>query len=103
MSKDFSRKFYSSKQWQKCRNAYIKRQPLCEECLKKGVVTPVEIVHHIIELTPYNINNPSIALGFDNLQSVCRECHLAIHGVNKDKKTERRYAIADNGDIVLIN
>ena len=95
MSKPFARKFYNSPAWKKCRESYVKKEPLCEICLKKGIYTPVEIVHHIIELTPDNINDPNISLSHDNLESVCRECHLAEHS----EQGKRRYFINEDGDI----
>ena len=55
MAKDFARSFYSSKQWQDCRNEYAKRRHhLCEDCLRRGIYKPGVIVHHIEELTPEN-------------------------------------------------
>lgn len=98
MAKAFARKFYSSKAWQDCRNEYAKRQHhLCENCLRKGIYKPGEIVHHIIELDPINIENPEIALSFNNLELLCRDCHSSIHdtaggrwaAVNKRKREAR--------------
>jgi len=60
-------------------------------------MTPAEIVHHKIELTPDNIDNPKITLGFDNLEAVCRECHSSIHGLGNNKK---RYIILDDGRVM---
>lgn len=111
MAKAFARKFYSSKAWQDCRNEYAKRQHyLCENCLRKGIYKPGVIVHHVIELDPVNIENPEVALNFNNLQLLCRECHKDIHGtggrwaeVNKRKRERRdasnRYKIGENGKI----
>ena len=84
MAKDFAREFYNSGAWYKCAQAYKKyRRGLCENCLAKGVYTPGVIVHHIEHLTPVNISDPKIALGFDNLRLVCRECHAEEHGGRK--------------------
>jgi 5-methylcytosine-specific restriction endonuclease McrA len=47
---------------------------LCVRCGRPG-----EIVHHKIHLTPQNINDPSIALGEDNLELLCRDCHAIVH------------------------
>ena len=58
---------------------------------------PAAIVHHKIELTPDNISNPDITLGFDNLEAVCRECHAKIHELYQRK---RRYIIMDDGSVV---
>ena len=111
MAKPFARKFYSSKAWQDCRNEYAKRRHyLCENCLRKGIYKPGEIVHHIIELDPITIENPEIALSFNNLELLCRDCHNAIHdnggrwaAVNKRKRAARdaanRYKVGVNGEI----
>lgn len=62
---------------------YIEKRPkeavksdmgLCVRCGK-----PSEIVHHKIHLTPQNIDNPSITLSEDNLETLCRECHAIEH------------------------
>lgn len=84
MSKPFAKKFYLSKSWEKCRMAYIAHRKacdggMCEECgARIGC-----IVHHKTELTPLNINNPDISLGFSNLKYVCQECHNTIHHAKK--------------------
>ena len=72
--------FYFTKAWQDCREAYKKsKQGLCERCLKDGVITGAEIVHHKIYITPDNMNNPDITLNWDNLECVCRMHHAAEH------------------------
>ena len=95
--KDWARNFYSSQQWQNCRE-YVKKRDsyLCQDCLRKGFVTPAEEVHHIIPLTPSNINDPSISLNAENLISLCRECHKARHG---ESQGERRYTIDEAGRV----
>jgi 5-methylcytosine-specific restriction endonuclease McrA len=99
MSKDFSRKFYSSQAWNNCRAAYMNQvNHLCERCLQNGLIVPAEIVHHKIELTPDNITNPDITLNFNNLEAVCRECHSDIH-----KRREKRFKIMEDGRVVAIN
>lgn len=64
--------------------------------MAEGKITPGEIVHHKIHLTPSNITNPEIALSFDNLILVCRECHAIEHGAR-----QRRYKIDDMGRVVI--
>ena len=76
MAKEFAKAFYNSKRWRKCRGAYIAyRQAidggLCESCHE----VPGYIVHHKTELTPENINDPNITLGFYNLKYDCHACH----------------------------
>ena len=60
----YAETFYKSFAWQQCRDSYARSVGyLCEECGAAG-----EIVHHIKHITPDNINDPNITLGFDNLQ-----------------------------------
>ena len=72
IAKSYAIKFYKSKQWLGVREYVIRRDNyLCKVCGQ-----PAEEVHHIIHLSPKNISNPILALGEDNLISVCRDCHF---------------------------
>lgn len=76
----FARDFYRSFAWRRCRDGYAASvQGLCERCLKRGLIVPGEEVHHKIRLTPDNINNPAVALNWDNLELLCKDCHLEEH------------------------
>lgn len=73
--REFAKAFYESPAWRRTRAYILKRDAgLCVHCGEPGV-----IVHHKIELTPRNIDDPAIALGEDNLETVCRTCHALIH------------------------
>jgi 5-methylcytosine-specific restriction endonuclease McrA len=86
--------FYTSAVWKKCSKAYSKSKGgLCEECLKHGVITPGELVHHKIPVTPLNIHDENVTLSWSNLELVCRECHAKIHGRYK------RYFVSPDGRI----
>lgn len=75
MAKEFAKKFYKSKEWQKARRlALIRDKGLCQRC---GL--PAEEVHHKEHLTSSNINDSSISLGLDNLESLCKDCHFKEH------------------------
>ena len=92
--KEFARGFYKSKAWQRTRAAYISSVGgLCEGCLDKGLYRPGEIVHHIIPLTAENINDPNIALSWDNLRLVCRDCHGEEH------RERKRYRVDGAGHV----
>ena len=96
--KEFARRFYSSKAWKNTRAAYAKsKRNLCELCLDKGLYKPCEIVHHKVELTPENINNPDVTLNWANLQCLCREHHAEIHELYERK---RRYKIDELGRVI---
>lgn len=93
--KDYARSFYSTKAWKETRKAYRKSVGgLCERCIKKGLYVSGEIVHHKIYLTPENIRDPSIALNWDNLELVCRDCHAQEHIAS-----EKRYTVDENGRV----
>lgn len=69
---------------------------LCADCAKAGKTTAAEEVHHIIPLTPENIDDPRITTGLDNLVSLCRECHRARHGAR-----EKRYTVDEMGRVTI--
>lgn len=95
--KEFAAFFYKSKAWQHCRSAYAKSVGgLCEQCLKRGMVRPADIVHHKVKLTPDNINDPAVTLAWDNLELLCRDCHAKAHG------TARRYKVDEMGRVTII-
>ena len=99
MARPFAKAFYKSAEWQRCREAYAQSvHYLCEDCLKRGIYRPGVIVHHIEELTPFNITNPEITLEFNDLRFVCRDCHAKEH---KASEKGRRYLIGENGEIIL--
>ena len=68
--------------WQKVRARYVKLHPFCEECFEKGILTPVEHVHHIKPLDEGGTND------FDNLKSLCQSCHSRIHALRGDYWTK---------------
>lgn len=61
---------YNSR-WNRLKDAYKAKHPLCEACEKEGVTMPMDEVDHII---PHKGNK---ALMYDetNLQSLCRPHH----------------------------
>ena len=73
--RDFAKAFYLSKEWRRARAYVFNRDAgLCVRCGELG-----EIVHHKEHLTPRNIGDPGIALGEDNLELLCRNCHALAH------------------------
>lgn len=76
----FASEFYCSWAWIKCARAYKKSKGgLCERCWSKGLIVPAEEVHHKVKLTPDNISDPKIALNWDNLECLCKNCHMEEH------------------------
>lgn len=92
--RDFAKDFYQSKAWKKTRRFVFERDlGLCCRCGKPG-----EIVHHKIYLTPQNIDDPSVSLNVDNLETLCRDCHAAEH--EGELPTDRGLTFDENGDLI---
>lgn len=86
--KEGSLEFYGSRKWKKCRRNYLSIHPTCERCAKLGIVKPAEIVHHKIYLNTELYKDPEISLNFDNLESLCWDCHFSEHHRKKDCREE---------------
>lgn len=102
MSKRFSKPFYNSAQWFKTRDAYIAERMnldggLCEEC---GEAVGEEL-HHIIPLSPANIDDSSVTVDPKNLKWLCKDCHFKAHRALIAEQSERyresRRKILQNG------
>ena len=87
--------FYRTRAWIACREAYLRKHPLCEDCLQRGIYTPAKIVHHTIWLTEENFRDPAISLNHANLRAVCYSCHEREH----KRERPRRYAVGADGHI----
>ena len=64
----------------------------------REVWAPRRIVHHKEHLTPENINTPEIALGENNLELLCRDCHALAHA--SDLPTDRGLMFDEEGNLV---
>ena len=69
---------------------------MCERCFAMGKLSPAKLVHHKEHLTPQNITDKQVTLGYDNLQRLCQDCHAVVHGY----KTESRVEFAEDGSII---
>ena len=73
---------YNSREWKELRIAKLRStNGLCEECLKEGIVTAANIVHHRhpIEDSHSMQEMKHWAFMWENLMSVCQSCHARIH------------------------
>ena len=99
MPQDFARRFYGTQEWKKLRKYVWSRDGgLCQDCLKKGLYTPAEEVHHIIELSPETIDNPEISMNPENLICLCRECHHRRH----NPQSWKRYKVDEFGRVTIL-
>ena len=76
---------YNTTKWRELRMQKLSNNPLCEKCLEKGIVTLATDVHHIYEISNANSIYEMKSIGFDynNLMSLCKECHIEIHRNNE--------------------
>lgn len=61
--------------YEKSRDIFLRNNPLCDDCLSRGIISPSEVYHHI----DGNAHNRSP----DNAKALCRDCHERIHGRKK--------------------
>ncbi|HHC6468741.1 TPA: HNH endonuclease signature motif containing protein [Vibrio parahaemolyticus] len=80
---DKFKSFYASKQWKDLRTAKIKKDPLCEVCLKNGFIREGKDIDHIIEIK----DDYSRRLDMTNLQTLCRSCHMAKTSLVRKNRT----------------
>ncbi|MEF9877291.1 MAG: HNH endonuclease [Gordonibacter sp.] len=103
MAKEFSEAFYHSRSWKRARcEALIRDHDLCQHCAAHGNVESAVMVHHVIELTPANINDPRIATDLSNLVSLCDTCHKIVHGWVSADKPRRRHTFDADGNLICI-
>ena len=96
--KEYAKKFYSSKEWKDCRNAYYNiNHGVCERCGGIG-----KVVHHKIYITPRNIHKLEIVLCFDNLELLCQDCHNKEH-ISKIKVTRSDVKFDEYGNLIPVS
>jgi len=69
--------------WSCIRNRYAAAHPFCEDCYKRGILTPMEEVHHILPLSKGGTHAD------DNLMSLCKSCHSRITAEMGDRWHDR--------------
>lgn len=95
MAKEYAKGFYTSAAWRRVQAAYMESKCyLCERCGR-----PARVVHHKIYITPQNINDPNITLNFDNLESLCQDCHTNEH-LGKGEPIASGLQFTESGDII---
>lgn len=69
-----TKKFYSSYAWTKKSKQHRKKEPLCQECLRKDIIKNGELVHHEPELTEL-LKKGLNPLDDKYLETLCHNCH----------------------------
>lgn len=80
-------KIYNTSTWLKLRQNYLSQHPLCEECLKRGVIKSAKDIHHKISFmtTDDKAERERLAFDSDNLMALCRSCHCEKHNKKGSK------------------
>jgi 5-methylcytosine-specific restriction protein A len=76
--------FYATKAWRKCRDAFIKANPLCSHCESRGRIKPADVVDHVKER-----RDGGADYEWSNLQSLCHPCHNHKSAEERRKRTQR--------------
>ena len=72
--------------WQRERELYLRKNPLCVKCKAKGKITPARVVDHII---PHR-GDPLLRWDRNNWQALCKDCHDTKTG-NEDSNPVYSY------------
>lgn len=60
--------------WRQLRLMVLRREPLCRQCGKNGVIKAAVDVDHIM---PKDLDTPAQCVEVNELQPLCHECHSA--------------------------
>ena len=75
--------------YQKFRDRFMRRNPLCAECARQGLVTVSEEMDHIVPV----VEAPDRIWDKTNLQALCRPCHeekTARENPNRNPRLDER-------------
>ena len=59
---------------------------MCEMCFARGEYTPAKLVHHIVHVSPDNVDDPHVTLSYDNFQRLCQDCHAVAHHRRRESR-----------------
>ena len=71
--------------WKRIRDKYVSQHPFCERCFEKGIVVPVDEVHHIKPLSEGGTHDQ------ENLIALCKSCHAKIHAERGDYQESKKH------------
>lgn len=110
----YGRDVYDSQRWKNCRTDKLRQNPLCEECLAKGLTESATHVHHktkVAESAKGQSNaTRQLAFSASNLISLCVRCHevyeqtgriVVVNGMPGSGKTTYAKKMAGSRDIIV--
>jgi 5-methylcytosine-specific restriction protein A len=75
---------YHTYKWKKLRKQKASINPICEHCLMYGIIVPLAVVDHVIEL-----EDDGPIYDIDNLQSLCHACHNRKTNIERKKRENK--------------
>lgn len=77
-------RYYQDKIYMQNKKIYKQNHPLCEDCLKEGIIKPAEHLHHITEFSLGKTEDKRFELlrDINNFVCLCLECHKKRHKEN---------------------
>ena len=78
--------------WKRIRDKYVAEHPFCEICFKKGILVPVDEVHHKLPLSEGGTHERK------NLIGLCKSCHAKIHARRGDYRGSKKYKVYSYDD-----
>lgn len=92
-SKDERMKYYNQRKWWSLRRTKLLNSPLCERCLEAGKIIPAIDIHHKDSPFKYTdeIKRIELFFDYDNLESLCKECHGKHHRKEQINETKEEY------------
>ena len=73
--------------WKRIRDKYVLEHPFCEMCYERGILVPVDEVHHKLPLAEGGTHARS------NLVSLCKSCHAKIHADRGDYQDGKKHRV----------
>ena len=94
-----NRDIYGSYRWQKASALFLKRNPLCIQCKKEGIIHPSEVTDHIVPISEGGeIWNPT------NWQPLCKSHHNSKSASERNRKQRFEWKVNTNsGYITCMN
>ena len=98
------RKLINSQKWTKLRAEKLHSSPLCERCKLSGIITPGAEIHHIMPIDTGTTPAEKIRLAYNphNLQTLCHNCHVAIHKELQSKSAQNTKIRAKNTSATFV-
>lgn len=80
--------FYQLKEWGQLRKYKLMMNPICQHC-NEALATAVHHIHSFVDVDD-EVLQKQIFLDYDNLMSVCHQCHNEIHNEDLKRKKEKK-------------